>query len=43
VFIDADKPGYQSYVEKILEGGLLKEGGVILAVSRLSLWNLFLV
>jgi caffeoyl-CoA O-methyltransferase len=36
VFIDADKPGYQAYVEKILKGGLLKEGGVILAVSCLS-------
>ncbi|GAA5948662.1 hypothetical protein JCM3765_004964 [Sporobolomyces pararoseus] len=35
VFIDADKPGYKPYVEKILEGGLLREGGVILADNTL--------
>jgi len=36
VFIDADKPGYRGYVEQVLQGGLLKEGGVILAVRSLS-------
>ncbi|GAA5876258.1 hypothetical protein JCM16303_007073 [Sporobolomyces ruberrimus] len=35
VFIDADKPGYESYVRKVLEGGLLKEAGVILADNTL--------
>ncbi|GAA6006003.1 hypothetical protein JCM11491_004086 [Sporobolomyces phaffii] len=35
VFIDADKPGYRSYVERILNGGLLREGGVILADNTL--------
>jgi hypothetical protein len=33
VFIDADKPSYRAYVEQVLELGLLKENGVILAVS----------
>ncbi|BGP32657.1 hypothetical protein JCM10296v2_004438 [Rhodotorula toruloides] len=32
VFIDADKPSYRAYVEQVLELGLLKEIGVILAV-----------
>ncbi|KAL7339708.1 O-methyltransferase, partial [Rhodotorula toruloides] len=32
VFIDADKEGYCEYVRKIVEEGLLKEEGVILAV-----------
>ncbi|GAA5910374.1 O-methyltransferase [Sporobolomyces salmoneus] len=35
VFIDADKPGYRAYVERILEGGLLREGGVVLADNTL--------
>lgn len=35
VFIDADKPGYKPYVQKILEGGLLRQGGVILADNTL--------
>ncbi|GAA6008876.1 hypothetical protein JCM10207_001754 [Rhodosporidiobolus poonsookiae] len=35
VFIDADKPGYESYVRAILELGLLREGGVILADNTL--------
>ena len=29
VFIDADKAGYLGYVERILETGLLRDGGVI--------------
>lgn len=33
VFIDADKPSYKAYVQAILDGGLLAEDGVILAVS----------
>ncbi|PRQ76422.1 O-methyltransferase-domain containing protein [Rhodotorula toruloides] len=32
VFIDADKEGYREYVRKVVEEGLLKEDGVILAV-----------
>ncbi|GAA5857746.1 hypothetical protein JCM8547_005968 [Rhodosporidiobolus lusitaniae] len=39
VFIDADKPGYQGYVEKLLETGLLKEDGVILADNTLAQGN----
>ncbi|KAJ8293585.1 Sulfate adenylyltransferase [Rhodotorula toruloides] len=31
VFIDADKEGYREYVRKVVEEGLLKEDGVILA------------
>ncbi|KAI0083788.1 S-adenosyl-L-methionine-dependent methyltransferase [Irpex rosettiformis] len=29
VFIDADKPNYLTYLQKVLEGGLLAQGGVI--------------
>ncbi|GAA5893405.1 hypothetical protein JCM6882_008025 [Rhodosporidiobolus microsporus] len=39
VFIDADKPGYRGYLDKILEKGLLKEDGVILADNTLSQGN----
>ncbi|GAA6058911.1 hypothetical protein JCM10212_002863 [Sporobolomyces blumeae] len=35
VFIDADKPGYESYVRSIVEGSLLRENGVILADNTL--------
>ncbi|BGP48770.1 hypothetical protein JCM10450v2_004646 [Rhodotorula kratochvilovae] len=31
VFIDADKPSYGDYVRAVVDGGLLKPGGVILA------------
>ncbi|GAA5929119.1 O-methyltransferase [Sporobolomyces koalae] len=34
VFIDADKPSYRAYVERVL-GGLLRPGGVILADNTL--------
>ncbi|GAA6032399.1 hypothetical protein JCM8097_008155 [Rhodosporidiobolus ruineniae] len=35
VFIDADKPSYPDYVQSVLDLGLLKEGGVILADNTL--------
>lgn len=37
VFIDADKPSHKAYVQAVLDGGLLSENGVILAVSPPSL------
>jgi predicted O-methyltransferase YrrM len=39
IFIDADKPGYKTYFEIILERGLLSKGGIIItdnSISRLS-------
>jgi predicted O-methyltransferase YrrM len=30
IFIDADKPGYKTYFEIILERGLLSRGGIII-------------
>src|SRR5271169_3116051 len=39
IFIDADKPGYKTYFEIILERGLLAKGGIIItdnSINRLS-------
>lgn len=30
IFIDADKPGYKNYYDTIMQGGLLRNGGVML-------------
>jgi len=36
IFIDADKPGYKTYVEIILEKGLLRNNGIIITDNSTS-------
>jgi predicted O-methyltransferase YrrM len=37
IFIDADKKAYKTYVERILEGNLLRSGGLIMVDN--TLWK----